>query len=56
MDKKLLLLILLFGSLIIHYGYKLNKEIKVLQHNQMMFEQSIDCMKYLQENKGGVCD
>lgn len=55
MKQTIIILALLVG-LVGHYCYKIHKQVQILQHNQVIFEQSIDCMKYLQENKNGVCD
>lgn len=53
---KNILVILFILGLVICYGVKFQKQINTLKHNQMMFEQSVDCMKYLQENNKGICD
>ena len=52
--KKLVLLVLLVIAIM--YGMKLNHDIQMRKHFEMMQEQSNTCFEYLQQNKDGICD
>lgn len=52
--KKLVLLVLLVIAVI--YGMKLNHDIQMRKHFEMMQEQANNCYEYLQKNEGGICD
>ncbi len=52
--KKLVLLVLLVVAIM--YGMKLNPDIQMKKHFDMMQEQANTCYEYLQQNKGGICD
>lgn len=52
--KKLVLLVLLVVAIM--YGMKLNHNIQMRKHFEMMQGQSNTCYEYLQQNKDGICD
>ena len=52
--KKLVLLVMLVIAVM--YGMKLNHNIQMRKHFEMMQEQSNTCYEYLQKNEGGICD
>lgn len=52
--KKLVLLVLLVVAIM--YGMRLNHNIQMKKHFEMMQEQANACYEYLQQNEGGICD
>lgn len=56
--RKLLLLILavLLVAVIVADVYSFNKHLQAQQQEDILFQQSMRCMEYLQQNPDRICD
>lgn len=48
--------VILLIFITIHYGFKLNNDLQNIELDKVLFNQSVICRQYLQENNYANCD